>query len=271
MRRAAVVGRRFTRAELDDLTPDDGVDRHLVNLTERGLVRPVEDVFRFHHVLVRDVAYRGIPKAERAELHELAGKGLDRRDGADELVGYHFEQAYRYLTQLQREDEHVRELADAGSERLGRAGIRAWKRADAPAAVNLLSRAVDLVPEAAELACELGHSTSRPSVTSLARKKSWSSASEATEERLRLRARIELALLRSLSEPNRAGELIEIASAAIPKLEAENDDRALGRAWVAIGFVRGAFYCEFAALGGGRRAGGRALPPCGLVTLDEPR
>ena len=127
-----------------------------MSLTERGLVRPVEDVFRFHHVLVRDVAYRGIPKAERAELHELAGKGLDRRDGTDELVGYHFEQAYRYLAELQREDEHAHDLAAAGSERLGRAGIRAWKRADAPAAVNLLSRAVDLVPEAAELACELG-------------------------------------------------------------------------------------------------------------------
>ena len=74
VRRAAVIGRRFTRAELVDLSADDDVDRHLVNLTERGLVRPVRDVFRFHHVLVRDVAYRGIPKAERAELHELAGK-----------------------------------------------------------------------------------------------------------------------------------------------------------------------------------------------------
>jgi tetratricopeptide (TPR) repeat protein len=71
-------------------------------------------------------------------------------------------------------------------------------------------------------------------------------ASEATEERIRLRARIELALLRSLMEPNRADELVEIASGAIPKLDAENDDRALGRAWVSIGFVKGAFYCRYA-------------------------
>jgi hypothetical protein len=27
-------------------------------------------------------------------LHELAGKGLDGRDGTDELVGDHFVQAY---------------------------------------------------------------------------------------------------------------------------------------------------------------------------------
>ncbi|MDX6413218.1 MAG: hypothetical protein QOH23_628 [Gaiellaceae bacterium] len=254
VRRAAVVGRRFTRAELIDLSADNDVDRHLVNLTERGLVRPVQDVFRFHHVLVRDVAYRGIPKAERAELHELAGQGLDRRDGTDELVGYHFEQAYRYLTELQRYDEHADDLAAAGSERLGRAGIRAWKRADAPAAVNLLSRAVDLVPEAAELACELGTALRiRGDMTRA--EDVLVGASEATEERLRLRAQIELALMRSMMEPNRSRELLEIASGAIPKLEADNDDRALGRAWVSVGFVKGAFDCEYAAW---EEAAGRA-------------
>ena len=246
MRRAAVVGRRFTRVELDDLSLDDDVDRQLASLTERGLVRPVEDVFRFHHVLVRDVAYRGIPKAERAELHELAGKGLDRRDGTDELVGYHFEQAYRYLTELQREDDRVRELAAAGSERLGRAGIRAWKRADAPAAVNLLSRAVNLVPEAAELACELGGALRAVGEVTRA-EEVLIRASDATEERLRLRAGIELGFLRSLIEPDRAGELLEIASSAIPELEAANDDRALGRAWLSVGHVKGGFYCEYGA------------------------
>jgi DNA-binding SARP family transcriptional activator/tetratricopeptide (TPR) repeat protein len=246
VRRAAVVGRRFTRAELNDLSSDDDIDRQLVTLTQRGLVHPVQDLFRFHHVLVRDVAYRGIPKAERAELHELAGKGLDRRDGTDELVGYHFEQAYRYLTELQREDEHARELAVAGSDRLGRAGIRAWKRADAPAAVNLLTRAVELVPDAAELACELG--------AALRVRGDWAraeevlvSASDSAEERLRLRAWIELAFLHSLTQHDRAGELLEIASGAIPKLEAEHDDRALGRAWLSVGHVRGGFYCEYGA------------------------
>ena len=254
VRRAAVIGRRFTRIELDDLSSGDDVDRQLVSLTERGLVRPVQDLFRFHHVLVRDVAYRGIPKVERAELHELAAKGLDRRDGTDELVGYHFEQAYHYLTELQREDEHAHGLAAAGSERLGRAGIRAWKRADAPAAVNLLSRAVDLVPEAAELACELGTALRVRGDVSRA-EEVLLSASKATEERLRLRAQIELAFMRSVMEPNRAGELLELASEAIPKLEAANDDRALGRAWLSIGFVKGGFYCEYAAW---EEAAGRA-------------
>src|ERR671936_1898993 len=155
LRRAAVVGRRFTRAELADLTPPDETQRtehHLAKLTGRALVHPREHIFVFHHVLVRDVAYHGIPKADRAELHELAARGLDRRDALDEIVGYHFEQAYRALTEIGRTGERTRGLAVAGGERLGRAGIRAWKRADGPAAVNLLSRALDLSPEASELA-----------------------------------------------------------------------------------------------------------------------
>jgi class 3 adenylate cyclase len=246
LRRASVIGRRFSRTELDDLAPNGDTTRRLSNLTERGLVHPVEDLFRFHHILVRDVAYRGIPKAERSELHEFAARGLDRRDGADELVGYHFEQAFRYLTELSGSDERAQQLAQEGGERLGRAGIRAWKRADAPAAVNLLSRAVDLLPEANEFMCELGAALRArndldPAEEILVR------AIDAPEKPTELRARIELAFLRSLREPDRAGELLEVASAAIPTLEAAGDDRALGRAWLCIGHVKGGFFCEYAA------------------------
>jgi DNA-binding SARP family transcriptional activator len=257
LRRAAVVGRRFSRAELIDLAPDEdaaALTRQLLGLTERGLVHPVEDLFRFHHVLVRDVAYRGIPKAQRSELHELAARGLDRRDGADELVGYHFEQAYRYLTQLARPDEHARDLARAGGERLGHAGIRAWKRADVPAALNLLSRAVDLLPEADELMCELGAALRAHGQVEGA-KEILTKATAAREERIALRARIELAYLDSIAEPDRAGDLLEVATAALPILETQKDDRALGRAWLCIGHVRGGFYCQYEAW---EEAAGRA-------------
>ena len=36
-----------------------------------------EEAFRFHHVLVRDVAYNGLPKADRARLHERYADWLD--------------------------------------------------------------------------------------------------------------------------------------------------------------------------------------------------
>ena len=245
LRCAAVVGRRFSPAELADLGPEQDATRPLIALTERGLIHPVErDLFRFHHILVRDVAYRGIPKSLRAELHEHAAWGLDRRDGADELVGYHFEQAFQYITELARHDEHARELAVQGGQRLGRAGMRAWKRADAPAAVNLLSRTVELMPEADEFACELGAALRATNDIEGARDV-LVKATEAAEKRVELRARIELAFLRSVVEPDTAAELLDVASTSIPALEAAGDERALGRAWLCIAHVRGGFYCDY--------------------------
>ncbi len=247
LRRASVLGRGFSPAEIDDLAPNADTGRHLARLVERGLVDPRDDHFRFHHILVRDVAYRSIPKAERSELHELAARGLDRRDGADELVGYHFEQAFVYLKELSGPEEHARELAQAGGERLGRSGIRAWKRADAPAAVNLLSRTVELLPGANDFKCELGTAL-RASNEIDGAESVLREASEAAEPVTRLRAQIELALVRSLRDPHRVGELLEVATAAIPVFESAGDDRALGRAWLCVGHVRGGFYCEYAAL-----------------------
>ena len=49
----------------------------------RAVVHPRQHVFTFHHVLVRDVAYRGIPKAERANLHQLAASGETPDPGLD--------------------------------------------------------------------------------------------------------------------------------------------------------------------------------------------
>jgi class 3 adenylate cyclase len=247
LRRAAVIGRAFSPAEVDELAPDADIGRQLVRLTERGLVDPRGDRFRFHHVLVRDVAYRSIPKAQRSELHELAARGLNRRDGADELVGYHFEQAFVYLKELSGPEERAEQLAQQGGERLGGAGIRAWKRADAPAAANLLSRAVALLPNANELKCELGTALRASNQVNRA-ERVLVEAAKAPKSVTRLRAQIELALLRSTQDPDRVAELLEVASAAIPTLEAAGDDRALGRAWLCVGHVRGGFYCEYAAL-----------------------
>jgi class 3 adenylate cyclase/tetratricopeptide (TPR) repeat protein len=253
LRRAAVIGRRFSREELRDLTPDaqaETTQHHLAELAQRELVHPDDHVLRFHHVLVRDVAYRGIPKSERADLHERAARGLDRRDGPDEVIGYHFERAYAYLTQLARPDEHAHELAQQGGDRLGRAGIRAWKRADASAAINLLSRAVELTPDAAELACELAGALRVQGDPELARA-TLTSAIDASvasgDERVAVRARLELAFLKSILEPESADELLDLASAAIPVLESFRDDRSLGRAWLFVGHVKGGFRCEYGA------------------------
>jgi DNA-binding SARP family transcriptional activator len=251
IRRASVVGRRFSYEELADLSPDEPPERPLAELERRRLVRRTDDgeLYSFHHVLVRDVAYRGIPKAERATLHERAGESLDRRDGADELVGYHFEQAFRYLTELARADDHAIELAAAGGERLGRTGIRAWKRADAPAAINLLRRAILLLPAdeggRRELQCELGLALRMRGELQQAEHvldEALRSAVEHADRRIELRASVELAGVRALENVAAITEAAELAAGAIPELEAIGDDRSLARAWLLLSQMRGDFH-----------------------------
>jgi class 3 adenylate cyclase len=257
IRRAAVIGRRFTIAELADLSPGERPHVPLAELERRRLVHRIGDaeLYRFHHVLVRDVAYRGIPKARRAELHELAGSGLDRRDGADELIGYHYERAYRYLAELARSDDHARELAAAGGEHLGRAGVRAWKRADVHAATNLLGRAVDLLPDAdpgrRELLCELAlaiRNTGDFDRVEEVLTEAVRAAVAADDRRVELRARVELAYARMYANLETGSDATELARTAIAELEAFADDRSLGRAWLLLGSAKGAFHGENAAL-----------------------
>ena len=112
-------------------------------------------------MLVRDVAYNGLPKADRARLHERFADWLDGEPNApDEIVGYHLEQAYRYRAELGPPNRRAKQLAADAGARLGAAGMRAWKRGDMPATINLLGRATSLLPEddawRRELLCELG-------------------------------------------------------------------------------------------------------------------
>ena len=161
---AAALGREFTLADIErlELRDSDSLSRSLEALTATGLVRRGSGSrFRFDHVLVRDVAYAGTPKARRADLHEsFATAVASGPDGSDELVGYHLEQAWRYRTDLGLVDVRTHRLAAEAGERLGDAGLRAWRRHDTPAAVNLLGRAAALIdrasPRRLELLCELG-------------------------------------------------------------------------------------------------------------------
>jgi DNA-binding SARP family transcriptional activator len=242
LQHASVFGRHFTRADIQDLGPFSDAD--LASLERRALVHAIEDRFVFHHALVRDVAYRGIPKGERAELHEHAADSLDRRNAVDELVGFHLEQAYVYRTEVGRIDDRARRLARGAGDRLDRAGIRAWKRADAPAAVNLLTRATDLLPREdprrRELLCELGIAARNAGhqdefVRFL--EEAAQSAAESGDRRVELRARIELEYVRMFDDARAADRALDLASSAIPTFEAAGDDRSLGRAWLAIGAV----------------------------------
>jgi DNA-binding SARP family transcriptional activator/tetratricopeptide (TPR) repeat protein len=274
LQRAAVQGREFSREAVAELLPDEeaeAVDQYLVAAVRKGLVRagPVEagqvGAFRFHHVLIRDSAYGTLPMKQRAELHERFARWLESRPArSDELVGFHLEQAHRYLVELGAADGRAAGLAAEAGGRLTAAGLRAAKRGDMPAASNLLTRAASLVGSAEatrrDLLTELGLVLWRSGQVADAEETFDTAIERAILERDRraeLRARTELAnLTLHRAEEGAAEELLTLASEAIPIFEQREDDRALGRIWFALATTYGGLYCQYEKAS---EAAGRAL------------
>ena len=91
MERGSIEGEVFHRGAVAALSPASvkgGVEAHLATLVRKELIRstpsmfPMDEGFRFRHLLIRDAAYESLPKATRAELHEqFADLALDARAG----------------------------------------------------------------------------------------------------------------------------------------------------------------------------------------------
>jgi class 3 adenylate cyclase len=244
---ASVVGREFTRDHVVALAPSElhgSVGAHLLSLTRKGLIRPDEgagprDAFRFHHILIRDAAYDGMPKAARAALHERLADLLERaerRSELDEIVGYHLEQAYRLQGDLGVVDERLGVRAGEG---LATAGRRALRRGDARAAVNLLGRAAALFPEddrrRLELLPEYASALIRAGELALADgvlAEAVERTTAAGDERVRLRALVEREFIRGWTHPEAGIEgLVRVGNEAIAGLEPLGDDVGLAKAW----------------------------------------
>jgi class 3 adenylate cyclase/tetratricopeptide (TPR) repeat protein len=160
---ASVIGLVFPQVALQAIVEDDVRDQvpeRLDALTTRQLVRPTDpadsenDEYRFTHLMIRDATYAGLLKRTRARLHERfvawadeANRETERATEFEEILGYHLEQAYRYLSELGSHDEHGSAIGIDASGRLASAGQRAFVRGDMPATANLVRRAVDLLPD----------------------------------------------------------------------------------------------------------------------------
>jgi predicted ATPase/class 3 adenylate cyclase len=156
---AAVEGAVFHRSAVSELACPvlDALEDGLLALVRRDLIRPEaplfagEKAYRFRHVLIRDAAYRSLPKNARADLHERFAAWLelaagDRLGEFEEIVGYHLEQAFQYRVALGPRDARAASLAARACERLEAAGRRALVRSDLPAAISLLERVSRLLP-----------------------------------------------------------------------------------------------------------------------------
>ena len=248
LERGAVEGEIFHRGADQALSPQ-GVRMQLVTLVRKQLIHrdqaqiPGEDAFRFHHLLIRDVAYESLPKATRAESHVRLAAWLEERARLvelDEIVGYHLEQASRYQQELGRPDAA---LAARASERLAAAGRRAIRRNDYRSAIGLLERAVEPIrSERLDVALEMDLALALGLGDDLRR---GVEVAEAVAERARAagdRAGESVARLGAARRHLALGEtglddVEALARAALPLVEEADDHAGQMRVWRALGDV----------------------------------
>ena len=156
---ASVIGQVFYRGAVEELSPvqvRSAVSASLSALMTQQFVRPDpsilanERAFAFRHVLIRDAAYQGLLSRTRAELHErfaswLEGVTGDRITEYEEIIGYHYEQAYKTRESLGKVRSTEVPLASRAAKYLFSAGCRAFERADMSAAVSLFTRCSSLI------------------------------------------------------------------------------------------------------------------------------
>jgi class 3 adenylate cyclase/tetratricopeptide (TPR) repeat protein len=159
LERASVWGTAFPLGALVELLPPDrhsGVPAIMEQLRRKELVESDgtywvdQPVYRFHHVLIRDAAYRRLLRDRRAVLHEAIASWIQEKTATleaeyDDLVGHHLEQAYLQRRELGPLNEVTVSVGRAASERLAAAAQRALDRDD-PLAGPLAARALDCLP-----------------------------------------------------------------------------------------------------------------------------
>jgi class 3 adenylate cyclase/tetratricopeptide (TPR) repeat protein len=258
--RASVVGRSFWWGAVSELTPAEirpRVGACLQSLVRKELIRPDrseihgEDAFRFTHILVRDAAYRGVPKATRAEMHERLADwiAINTRDLAgeyEEIVGYHLEQAHRALVALGPPSDHTAALAKRAALPLGMAGERALARGDMPAAVNLLARAIALLSSRdgrrlellTEFAFALIETGDFDRLVTVAEELN-EAANETKDAGLQAEATIVGLWIRLFTNPDRwAVDATREARRAITTFRELGDEAGLARAWSLLGLTQ---------------------------------
>ncbi|MGE3325844.1 MAG: adenylate/guanylate cyclase domain-containing protein [Acidimicrobiia bacterium] len=155
---ASVIGREFGRRAVEHLRGNVDAGPSLESLSKRQLVAPspAPDLLadhRFRNLLIRDVAYDGLLKRTRSDLHLRFGDWLDRGPAAghvsefEEILGYHLERAYLLGTEVAAIDASLIDVGRRAALHLGAAGERAFARGDMPAAANLLYRAAHTLPQ----------------------------------------------------------------------------------------------------------------------------
>ena len=144
----------------------------------------------------------------------------DRLAEYAEIVGWHLEQAHRYLSELGPLGEQRDELARRAADRLAAAGWTASARGDVSAGVTLRSRALALMPADAphrpQLLADLGDAllwSGRFDEADRALAEAIELAERAGDERTRIRSRLSQLRLRFQVDPEADYEELEAEGA----------------------------------------------------------
>jgi class 3 adenylate cyclase/tetratricopeptide (TPR) repeat protein len=249
--RGAIEGKLFHLGSVTALAPEPvrpAVRDRLMSLVRKELIRPDrsdfagDEAFRFRHLLIRDAAYESMPKETRAELHErfaewLASRASETPGGLDAILAYHYEQAYRYRTELGGAGERARQLGGIAGARYASAGAAALSRTDASTAIALLERAVTLAPRDLEVRLALANAYELEG--SMGRAEELATevqhAAEAAGNRpATMRAELQRAVIRSWTDPSWTGrEHLETVRRLAREFEALGDDLGMARALLA--------------------------------------
>jgi class 3 adenylate cyclase/tetratricopeptide (TPR) repeat protein len=246
LERGAVEGEVFHRLAVKALAGERlaaEIELRLSGLVRKELIRPHpatlsgDEAFRFRHLLIRDAAYDGLPKATRAELHERFALWLEEHATEllefDEIAGWHFEQAVRYGAELGREVEPA--LARRAAEHLFAAGQRARGRSDIGAARNLLERAHEIAPAGDRLRVRIGVGLAEELIVAgdLARADGLLSVGEQDPERA-LDARLTRLEWLNSARPDGVGHRIQsLLPGMLEQLAEHGDERGLAKAHMA--------------------------------------
>jgi class 3 adenylate cyclase/tetratricopeptide (TPR) repeat protein len=147
---ASVVGKVFWTGALAGRRPEEllhGLERKEFVRRERRSSVEGEDEYAFRHVLVRDVAYGQIPRAERAQRHvEVAGwlESLGRPDDHADMLAHHYAAA---LDLARAAGADAMQLSERARAAFRAAGDRALSLNAFASAVAHYERALELLTE----------------------------------------------------------------------------------------------------------------------------
>jgi len=260
---ASVIGLQFAAPAVASLAPEPvrpEIGGHLAALSRKQLVHSVasmdsDAIYRFHHHLVRDTVYGGLLKRARATLHvdfvawadkvnAERGRGLE----FEEILGYHLEQAHRYLSELGPLDAKGREIGRDAARRLYAAGRRSFARGDPHAAGNLLHRAIALLaeddplrlpmlPDVGEVLLELGKFVEAKAIVDEAHAKAEAIGNQRVAAAAVL-TRMQLQQHSGDSDSSWVDATQELTKTTIPMLERDGAHAELARAWRLVAMVQ---------------------------------